>query len=71
MFDYGFRPFFLLAGLYAFIAVLAWLTALLTGAWPDAALPSPLWHGHEMLYGFVGSAIAGFLLAGESCPPLP
>jgi len=62
LFDYGFRPFFLLAGLYAFIAVLAWLTALLTGAWPDAALPSPLWHGHEMLYGFVGSAIAGFLL---------
>ena len=34
LFDYGFRPFFLFAGAYAVIALIAWLTALSTGSWP-------------------------------------
>jgi len=42
--------------------MVAWLLALggtasLPGGWS-----SPLWHGHEMLFGFVATAIAGFLL---------
>src|SRR5690606_14087469 len=59
---YAFRPFFLLAAAYAQLAVLAWLAFLFAG------LPLPLgwsplqWHSHEMLYGFVTAAIAGFLL---------
>lgn len=58
----GFRPFFLAAGLWSALALLAWIVMLTTGA----ALPSrfdPLgWHIHEMLFGFVMAAIAGFLL---------
>ncbi|HET8696625.1 MAG TPA: NnrS family protein [Gammaproteobacteria bacterium] len=60
--SYGFRPFFLLAALQAIgtLAVLA--AALLRGAWPAGAPPPGRWHGHEMLFGFVAAAIAGFLL---------
>jgi uncharacterized protein involved in response to NO len=58
---YPFRPFFLLAGVYGALLMAAWV-ALLT-----AGLPLPLanpvaWHGHEMLFGLVPTAIAGFLL---------
>lgn len=58
----GFRPFFLGAAAWAVVALVLWLTALAGGT----ALPTlfePLaWHRHEMLFGFVGAAIAGFLL---------
>lgn len=59
---YGFRPFFLLAGLHAGLAVPLWI-ALLQG-YGRAQLPVPplSWHAHEMLFGFVAAAIAGFLL---------
>ena len=29
---------------------------------PLPNLPASLWHAHEMIYGFIGAAIAGFLL---------
>lgn len=58
----GFRPFFLAAALWAAAAVAIWIVVLQTGL----ALPSrfdPLaWHIHEMLFGFVMAAVAGFLL---------
>ena len=60
--SYAFRPFFLLMGAYALLGVVAWwlqLSQIL--AWP-ADLPARLRHGHEMLFGFAGAAIAGFLL---------
>jgi uncharacterized protein involved in response to NO len=58
----GFRPFFLLAGVWAAFAVLAWLCAFLYGV-PLASGFAPLaWHRHEMLFGFVGAVIVGFLL---------
>lgn len=57
-----FRIFFLACGLYAIAAVMAWM-AFLFGGWPLPIGWSPLqWHSHEMLYGFVTPAIAGFLL---------
>jgi uncharacterized protein involved in response to NO len=62
LFSYGFRPFFLGGALWAALAVLLWLP-LYAG---EIALPSafaPLdWHMHEMLYGYVGAVVAGFLL---------
>ena len=62
LFTEGFRPFFLAAGLWATVAIVLWMALLLRGA----ALPSrfsPLaWHIHEMLFGFVLAAMAGFLL---------
>lgn len=60
--SYGFRPFFLLGSLYAGLAILAWLP-MFAG---ELALPTLLapqdWHVHEMLYGFAGAVVAGFLL---------
>lgn len=62
LFDYGFRPFFLLCGLYAMVIVPLWLFRFAHASVPFGALPGVYWHAHEMLFGFVGAAIAGFLL---------
>ena len=59
---YGFRPFFLLAGLHAALAVPAWAAFLHGLGRADAPLPALAWHAHEMVYGFVMAAVAGFLL---------
>ena len=58
----GFRPFFLGAAAWAISALAAWLTVLF-GFVSFDLLDNPLaWHRHEMLFGFVGAAIAGFVL---------
>ena len=58
----GFRPFFLLGALQAALAIVIWLP-LHAGAFdlPTTFAPRD-WHVHEMLYGFAGAIIAGFLL---------
>ena len=61
-FAYGFRPFFLLAGWFALLGMGAWLWLYDSArAWP-AGLPIAQWHGHEMMFGFIVAAIAGFML---------
>ncbi len=66
--SFGFRPFFLLAGLYAFVSMAAWLFWLMLHAsgaaiiTPTIAVPAHQWHGHEMLFGFAAAVIAGFML---------
>jgi uncharacterized protein involved in response to NO len=59
--SYGFRPFFLAASLFACAVIPLWL-AVWRGA---VALDSPFhavdWHVHEMLFGYAGAVIAGFL----------
>lgn len=62
LFALGFRPFFLLAGLAAVILVPLLAIALAGGIAPGDGLALTRWHGHEMLFGFVAAAIAGFLL---------
>jgi uncharacterized protein involved in response to NO len=62
LFDHGFRPFFLLCGLFALTIVPLWLFRFAHASVPFGALPGVYWHAHEMLFGFVGAAIAGFLL---------
>ena len=58
----GFRPFFFGGACWAVIALITWLVAL-AGAATLPSLFEPLaWHRHEMLFGFVGAVIAGFLL---------
>ena len=58
----GFRPFFALAALQACVSVLLWL-AIFAGLAPASTWLSPsLWHAHEMIFGFVAAAAAGFLL---------
>lgn len=59
---YGFRPFFLLAALYAPIALIPWVGTLLQQFTLAMALPPLAWHGHEMLFGFASAAVAGFVL---------
>jgi uncharacterized protein involved in response to NO len=62
LFEYGFRPFFLFAALYAAFSVPVWV-----GIWRGdlgwmPAMPANLWHGHEMIFGFAVAALAGFML---------
>jgi len=58
----AFRPFFLLGTAFAVISMLLWLALLHGVGWqPEMADPAA-WHAHEMLFGFAGAAIAGFLL---------
>ncbi|NOX39614.1 MAG: NnrS family protein [Alphaproteobacteria bacterium] len=58
----GFRLFFLMAGLWAVLAMVLWILTL-TGA---VSLPSALdpvsWHAHEFLWGYFTAVMAGFLL---------
>lgn len=59
---YGFRPFFFLAALHAGVAVPLWLWLYFSGD----HLPGPFhglhWHAHEMLFGYLGAVMAGFIL---------
>jgi len=64
--SYAFRPFFLLSAGFAVVAVGAWLALLHGLHWPGMAGATVSWHIHEMLFGFVGAAIAGFLLTAIS-----
>lgn len=58
----AFRPFFLLAALWAAAAIIIWMAAY-SGAPVLGEVIDPLgWHQHEMLFGFVGAAVIGFLL---------
>ena len=56
----GFRPFYLLASIFAALSVPLW--ALQYAGWlPRPYLEGPLWHAHEMLFGFVLAVVVGFL----------
>ena len=58
----GFRPFFLIAGSWAAVTLAIWIVVFVEG-WAVPSRFDPLtWHIHEMLFGFVMPAIAGFLL---------
>ena len=63
LFNLGFRPFFLLAGLYALIPVFVWVGVYAYG-WPAPRLPFSAmhWHAHEMIFGYGMAVAAGFLL---------
>ncbi|TYO89244.1 NnrS family protein [Oceanicella actignis] len=60
--SYGFRPFFLSAGIWAALAMALW-AAMLTGREPlPIGLDPVSWHAHEMMFGYLGAVMAGFLL---------
>jgi len=58
----GFRPFFFAGAAWALIALCLWICSLLGEINLPTALAALAWHRHEMLFGFVGAVIAGFLL---------
>jgi uncharacterized protein involved in response to NO len=62
LFAYGFRPHFLLTGVAALLLVPAWALNFAFGMSLSSDWPPTLWHAHEMLFGFIASAMAGFLL---------
>jgi uncharacterized protein involved in response to NO len=58
----GFRPFFLAAGFWSIAALAIWIVVLATGGTLPSRFDSLSWHVHEMIFGFIMAAIAGFLL---------
>ena len=62
LFSYGFRPFFLAGSLFAIVAIGLWIPMF------DGHLELPAtfiprdWHIHEMLFGYLGAVLGGFLL---------
>ncbi|MFZ5896937.1 MAG: NnrS family protein [Myxococcota bacterium] len=62
----GFRPFFLLASLYAVFIVPLWLLILRAHVAPLGSTDPLSWHAHEMLFGYTAAVIAGFLLTAAS-----
>lgn len=67
IFSDGFRVFFLTALVYAIAAIGVWegfLAAQVLGLSPTLPpAPAPhLWHAHEMVFGYAGAALAGFLM---------
>ncbi len=62
LFELGFRPFFLLAGLAAVLMIAGWLMMLVNVVDINTYYGPALWHGHEMIFGFTAAVIAGFLL---------
>lgn len=62
----AFRPFFLMAAIYASLSVPLWLLIYTGAISPVSYLDPRAWHGHEMVFGFGAAVIAGFLLTAAS-----
>ena len=58
----GFRPFYLLAGIFAAIALPVWMAVFFGYIQLPGYLSGLDWHSHEMIFGFAPAVIAGFLL---------
>jgi uncharacterized protein involved in response to NO len=58
----GFRPFFLAAGIFAALLMGSFILGIQAGILDDNYFPLPLWHAHEMLFGYTVAVISGFLL---------
>lgn len=74
LFSFPFRIFFLLAATYAAVLIPVWLCILFLGRPDIAPIPIVIWHAHEVVYGVVAAAIAGFMLTAictwTGCQPL-
>ncbi|MGQ3053304.1 MAG: NnrS family protein [Roseateles sp.] len=71
LFALGFRPFYLLASVFAALSVPLW-TLQYAGLLGVPYLAGPIWHAHEMLFGFTLAVIVGFLFtAGRNWTNLP
>jgi uncharacterized protein involved in response to NO len=60
--SYGFRPFFLLGGLYAGVSIALWLCQFYGGLTLSTTFAPVDWHIHEMVFGYLGAVVTGFLL---------
>ena len=64
LFSLGFRPFFLLATVFASFAMFAWVTVYLFSVQLSSFsyYPMIIWHSHEMVFAYAMAVVAGFLL---------
>jgi uncharacterized protein involved in response to NO len=61
LWNLGFRPFYLGASIFASLSILLWI-AEYAGLLPGGYLRrDPVWHAHEMLFGYTIAVIVGFL----------
>lgn len=63
LFRLGFRPFFLFGSVFSILALgyfILWMSGVVN-AWPSV-WDALAWHRHEMLFGYAGAIITGFLL---------
>jgi uncharacterized protein involved in response to NO len=60
--SYGFRPFFLGAAVWAALSIALWLPQYFGHLTLPTAFAPLDWHIHEMIYGYVAAAVAGFML---------
>ena len=58
----GFRPFFFSGAVWAVVVVVLWVCALSGAVTLPTAFDPLAWHQHEMLFGYLGAVICGFLL---------
>lgn len=58
----GYRPFFLGAAIWAVLSLLIWVFSLAAMIEIPTAFSPSDWHIHEMIFGYAGAVIAGFLL---------
>ncbi len=61
LWNLGFRPFYLLAGLFAALSVPLWAARFAgwLGEWVYAS--ESVWHAHEMIFGYAFAVMTGFL----------
>ena len=72
--SFAFRVFFLLGALFAALLIPLWLCIFFLGRPSISPMPILIWHSHELVFGFVAAAIAGFMLTAictwTGCRPL-
>jgi uncharacterized protein involved in response to NO len=57
----GFRPFYLLAGIFGAVSVLLWSAQFAGWLGSTVVFSGAPWHAHEMLFGYAFAVITGFL----------
>lgn len=57
----GFRPFYLLATGFAAVTISCWVAQFAGWTGSHMVIAGPLWHAHEMIFGYAFAVITGFL----------
>jgi uncharacterized protein involved in response to NO len=61
LFALGFRPFFLLGGIFAVVLMVIWVPVFVGGAAFNTYYGQIEWHSHEMIFGYTVAVVTGFL----------
>jgi uncharacterized protein involved in response to NO len=61
LWNLGFRPFYLCAGIFSAFAIAWWVMQFTGGIQGGDYLRDSLWHAHEMIFGYAFAVVVGFL----------